>query len=63
MKSIPHVVSMEDLGQMRPLTWALMEVDPVVLHRQSGKPTSNLQLLDISKNPSHGFFWQEDGHP
>ena len=36
----------------RPITWALKEVDPVGLHRQSGIPTSNLRLLHINKNPS-----------
>ena len=52
---------------MRPLTWALKEVDLVGLHRQSGirnRTPSNLKLHHISKNPSQKyFFWQEDGAP
>jgi len=48
---------------MRPqaLTWALKEVNPVGLHRQSGKPTSNLILLHISKNPSQFLFGRKMG--
>jgi len=48
---------------MRPLTWALKEVDPVDLHRQStlslcleslrNRTPSNLKLDHISKNPSY----------
>jgi hypothetical protein len=47
---------------MRPLTWALKEIDLVVLHRQStllicleslrNRTPSNLKLHHISKNPS-----------
>ena len=51
---------------MRPLTWALKEVDPVGLHRQSG--TGNigivkitLKLYHISKNSLQKNVWQEDG--
>jgi len=31
-----------DVGHMRPLTWALKEVDPVGLHRQSGIHTPEI---------------------
>ena len=53
-----------DLGQMRPLTWDLKEVDPVGLHRLSGmhsfsgnvgivnRTPSNLKLHHITKHPS-----------
>jgi hypothetical protein len=64
-----------DLGQMKPcasyvmmpLTWALKEVDPVDLHRQStlslcldplrNITPSNLKLHHISKNPSFLAGW------
>jgi len=41
---------------MRPLTWALKEVDPVGLHRQSGIQAQEIlkfKLHHISKNPSY----------
>ena len=43
---------------IRPLTWALKEVDPVDLHRQSGIHSQEIGIVNkfkvhhISKNPS-----------
>jgi hypothetical protein len=54
---------------MRPLTWALKEVDPIGLHRQSGITWSGnlvivkiLKLHHIRKKIYRNFF-QEDGFP
>ena len=51
---------------MRSLTWALKELNPVGLNRQSdirNRTPSNLKLHNRSKNPRNIFCWQEDGPP
>jgi hypothetical protein len=51
---------------MRSLTWALKELNPVGLHRQSdirNRTPSNLKLYNRSKNPRNLFCWKEDGPP
>ena len=43
---------------MKPLTWALKEVDPIGLHKQS------LRIVEIFKIAPHKQkFWKEDGPP
>jgi hypothetical protein len=51
---------------MRSLTWALKQLNPVGLNRQSdirNRTPSNLKLHNRSKNPRNFFCWQEDGPP
>jgi hypothetical protein len=74
--AIRHVCyTTTDLGQMRPLTWVLKEVDPVGLHRQSGihsisgnvgivnRTPSNSKLHHITKHPSYNVKQEEDPPP
>jgi hypothetical protein len=44
---------------MSPLTWAMKEVDPVRLHRQSGIHAQDLGIVKILRKKN----WQEDASP
>jgi len=49
---------------MRSLTWALKEVDPVSLHRQSGIHAQEILKFKIVPHKQKSIvkiFWQEDG--